>query len=137
MPIIELDMLIAYVNRADELHSVAVKIFNAVVNHKLKNIGVPASAYLEYELVLKSKGYDDESISKDIQAFQNIKNLEEIPLSSNVIIEASRLRQKYKLTYFDSLHAASALLFDGKIISTDNAYKRILELEVIDPRDIT
>ncbi len=137
MPAIELDMLIAYVNRADELHGVAVKIFNAIVNRKLKNIGVPSSAYLEYELVLKSKGYDDESISKDIQAFQNIKNLEEIPLSSNVIIEASRLRQKYKLTYFDSLHAASALLFDGKIISTDNAYKRILELEVIDPRDIT
>jgi len=137
MPAIELDMLIAYVNRADELHGVAVKIFNAIVNRKLKNIGVPSSAYLEYELVLKSKGYDDESISKDIQAFQNIKNLEEIPLSSNVIIEASRLRQKYKLTYFDSLHAASALLFDGKIISTDNAYKRILELEVIAPRDIT
>jgi len=136
MPVIELDMLIAYVNKADELHSVAVKIFNAIVNRKLKNIGVPSSAYLEYELVLKSKGYDDESISKDIQAFKNIKNLEEIPLSSNVIIEASRLRQTYKLTYFDSLHAASALLFDGKIISTDNAYRRVFELEVIDPKEI-
>ncbi len=42
----------------------------------------------------------------------------------------------YKLTYFDSLPAASALSFDRKIISTGNAYKRVSELEVIDPREL-
>ncbi len=46
MPIVELDMLIAYVNRADELHSVAVKVFDSIVKRELENVGVPTSAYL-------------------------------------------------------------------------------------------
>ncbi|HDI46818.1 MAG TPA: type II toxin-antitoxin system VapC family toxin [Candidatus Methanomethylia archaeon] len=72
----------------------------------------------------------------EVEAFRRLRNLGEVPLTSSVLIEASRLREQFKLTYFDSLHAASALLHDGKIASIDAAYSRIPELEVIDPRTL-
>lgn len=106
MPIIELDMLIAYVNIIDKLHRIASLIFTRIVNGELVNVAVPTSAYMEYELILRSKGYNEEVIRKDIEAFRLIKNLDEVPLTSNILIEASRLRNRYGLSYFDSLHAA-------------------------------
>ena len=136
MPVIELDMLIAFVNRADKLHGVAVRIFNEIVNGRLGNVVVPTSAYMEYELVLKSKGYSEDTVSSDIEAFRRIRNLGEIPLTSEIIVKASELRRKYYITYFDSLHAASALSHDKTIISTDRVYREISELKAIDPREI-
>ncbi len=136
MPVIELDMLIAFINPQDKLHEVAVKVFSKVVKGKLRGFSVASSAYLEYELILRSRGYPEEDIRLEVEAFRRLRNLGEVPLTSSVLIEASRLREQFKLTYFDSLHAASALLHDGKIASIDAAYSRIPELEVIDPRTL-
>ena len=136
MPVIELDMMIAMVNRADPLHSVAAKLFEEVAKGRLGGAAVPASAYMEYELVLRSKGYNTEAILGDIEAFRRIENLGEVPLTARVIVEAARLRDKYGLTYFDSLHAASALHHDKTIISTDKAYQKVPGLRTIDPRKL-
>ncbi len=136
MPVIELDMLIAYVNSLDKLHGIATKIFNKIVKGDLKNIAVPVSAYLEYNLVLRSRGYREEEICTDIESFRGIRGLGEIPLTSEILVASASLRIKYGLTFFDSLHAASALLYDGVIISVDKAYQRIRGLEVLDPRTV-
>ncbi len=134
MPIIELDMMIAFVNASDHLHRVAVEIFRKIAEGELTDGVIPASAYIEYELLLKSRGYDRATIEGDIEAFRRFPNLEEIPLSSDILLKASKLRASYSLTYFDSLHAASALLYDGAIISVDEAYRRVEALRVLDPR---
>jgi len=136
MPVIELDVLIAFVNKADRLHNIATEIFNKITTGELKGIAVPTSAYIEYELILKSRGYSENVIRNDIEAFKRVKNLGEIPLTSNIIIKASKLRETYKLTYFDSLHAASALLYDKTIVSIDEAYQRIPKLKVLNPKRI-
>ncbi|MEM1661103.1 MAG: hypothetical protein QXR17_08220 [Candidatus Bathyarchaeia archaeon] len=57
MPIIELDLLIALVNKEDGLHETASKIFEAAANGKIGKIAIAASALMEYELILKSRGY--------------------------------------------------------------------------------
>ncbi|MHC1628370.1 MAG: type II toxin-antitoxin system VapC family toxin [Candidatus Nezhaarchaeales archaeon] len=137
MPIIELDVMIAFVNASDKLHSIATMIFNKIINGELRDIAIPTSAYMEYELILKSRGYSEDTIQSDIQAFKRITNLKEIPLTSKILIEASKLRKNYNLTYFDSLHAASALQHDKTIISTDKAYQTIPKLKTINPRQIT
>ncbi|RLG56112.1 MAG: VapC toxin family PIN domain ribonuclease, partial [Thermoproteota archaeon] len=49
---------------------------------------------------------------------------------------ASELREKFKLTYFDSLHCASAILYDGVILSVDEAYDKVSEVHRIDPRSL-
>lgn len=102
----------------------------------MKNIYIPSSAFLEYELVLKSQGIDEIDILKDIIHFQNIKNIKEIPIDSSIIVTASKLREKYNLTYFDSLHCSSALKMDGIFISTDEDFKKIPHLKIIEPKSL-
>ncbi len=62
-----------------------------------------------------------------------IKNLGEIPLTSEIIIKALELKRKYNITYFDSLHAASALSHDKAIISNR---KISSGLKAINPREM-
>ncbi len=40
-------------------------------------------------------------------------------------MEAVRIRREYGLSYFDSLHAASAMGLDSTIMSFDEAYDRV------------
>jgi len=131
MPVIELDMLIALVNREDDHHEIASKIFNAISQGEIKNVAIAASALIEYELILRSRGYGDEDIAADIRSFTSIENMKEAPLTSEIILGALNLRVKYQLTYFDSLHAATAILWDGVIISADKAYLRVRELKAV------
>ncbi|MCD6443895.1 PIN domain-containing protein [Candidatus Bathyarchaeota archaeon] len=136
MPLIELDMLIAFVNVSDELHRTAVAVFEKIAEGELKNVVIPASAYMEYELVLRSRGYNENVIREDVESFRRIPNLGEAPLTSSILIEASRLRERYRLSYFDSLHAASALSYDRTIVSVDQAYQTVAGLKAIDPRSL-
>ncbi len=133
MPVIELDMLIALVNKSDKLHKVASGLFQAITSGRLKEMKLASSALLEYELVLRSRGYSEKDIRGDIEAFKLIPNLKEAFLTSEVIVKASSLREKYSLTYFDSLHCATAMLYDGKIVASDNAYDNVPEVRRLDP----
>jgi len=134
MPIIELDMLIAFVNKYDKLHEISKKLFHKILSGEMSGVKVASSAYLEYELVLKSRGYDLNEIYNDLNAFRHIKNLGEAPFTVEVVLKAIELRNTYKISYFDSLHAATALKYDKTIISTDYVYKEIKELKHIDPK---
>lgn len=136
MPIIELDMLIALVNKADKLHGVSKRLFQKISLGEISNVKVASSAYLEYELIFKSHGYKTADIYNDLQAFRYIKNLGEAPLTVSVILKAIDLRRKYSISYFDSLHAATALEYDKTIISADHIYGEIKELKYIDPEKI-
>ena len=133
MPVIEFDTLIAFVNPADRLHRYADKIFKKIVSGKLRDVRIATSALLEYELVLKSRGYSEAEIRKDISAFKSL--VKEVPITSDVIVKASELREKYSLTYFDSLHAATAILTDSVLISSDRDFERVEEVEVVKPYD--
>ena len=55
------------------------------------------------------------------------------PLTCEQIARAAELRREHGLTLYDSHHAASAILYDSRIISTDSAYDSIPGLERIDP----
>jgi len=89
------------------------------------------AAYLEYELILRSRGYSEKEIRNDLNNFRDMPNLDEAPLTLDILIKASELREKYNLSFFDSLHAATALPSDKVIISMDPDYGRIRELRTI------
>lgn len=91
---------------------------------------------MEYELLLKSKKIKTPELIKDIIHFKALENIKEIPLNSSIIILAQKLRESYNLTYFDSLHCASALHADGMIISTDKDFKNIKNLKLIAPNTL-
>lgn len=128
--------MIGLISTTDRLHEISRQVFELIKSNDLKNIYFPSSAFLEYELVLKSQNIADNDILKDIIHFQNIENVKEIPLDSSIIISASKLREEHGLTYFNSLHCACALQTDQKMISTDKAIMNLEILEVIDPKSL-
>ncbi len=128
--------MIGLVSKTDRFHELSIKIFDKIKKNYIKNVYIPSSAYLEYELLLKSRNIDELEIIRDIVHFKNIKNIKEIPIDSSIIILASQLRDVYNLTYFDSLHCGSAIHKDGSIISSDKDFKKISNLVVIEPESL-
>ncbi len=100
----------------------------------------------ELELNLKSgnilierRRADLENIAKFFDDLGRLLHLYDIgifPLTCEQTVKAAHLRRKYNLTFYDSHHAASAMLYDSKIISTDDAYDVVLGLTRIDPYSI-
>ena len=136
MPVIELDMLIAFVNPLDKHHTIASDLFMKIRDRRIKNVSTAASAYLEYQLVHKSRGYGESEIRRDLEMFRVFPNIGERNLSLNTLIQASEFREKYGLSFFDSMHAATAVLADQKIISKDQTYERITGLVRLDPQEL-
>ncbi|KPV62057.1 MAG: PIN domain protein [Candidatus Bathyarchaeota archaeon BA1] len=134
MPVIELDMLIAFVNPLDKHHAITSNLFMKIRDRQIKNVSTTASAYLEYQLIHKARGYGESEIRRDLEMFRVFPNLGERNLSLNILIKASELRDKYGLSFFDSLHAATAMLTDQKVISSNQTYDRIAGLVRLDPQ---
>ncbi len=132
MPVVELDMLVALVNRHDRFHKLADELFAKVAAGKVR-VAVAASALVEYELLLRSRGYPEKDVRRDLRAFKEL--LPDVPLSSDVVVIASEMREEYGLTYFDSLHAASALVLDGVIVSMDRDYEGVKGLKAVKPEE--
>lgn len=69
----------------------------------------------------------------DLSQLLYLYKLSVFPLTCEQIAKAANLRKKYNLTFYDSHHAASAMLYDSKIISTDNTYDSVIGLKRINP----
>ena len=136
MPVIELDMLVGYTNKKDRLHRVASQIFASISEGKLEGVYAASSAYIEYELFSKAMGVPTIQIARELQSFQFFPNLQEHALSLSIILNGSILRDHYGLTFFDSLHASTALANDGDIISVDKAYDNVQGLTRIEPSSL-
>ena len=129
-------MLIGLISSFDKLHNTSKEIFEKINSNEIKNIYIPSSVFMEYELLLKSKKIKTPELIRDIIHFKALENIKEIPLNSSIIILAQKLRENHNLTYFDSLHCASALHADGMIISTDKDFKNIKNLKLIAPNTL-
>lgn len=131
-----MDLIIGLISSFDKLHDISKEIFEKINSNGIKNVYIPSSVFLEYELLLKSRKINVSELVRDIIHFKTLENIKEIPLNSSIIVLAQTLREKYKLTYFDSLHSASALHADGIMISSDNDFKNIKNLKVIEPNKL-
>lgn len=67
----------------------------------------------------------------------SVPNVNSLALAPKTILLAIKLREDYDLSFFDSHHIAVALENDGKLISTDQEFDRVPELELIDPIVLT
>ena len=129
-------MIIGLISSFDKLHGLSKEIFEKISSNEIKNVFIPSSVFMEYELLLKSKKIKTTELIRDIIHFKALENIKEIPLNSSIIILAQKLRENHNLTYFDSLHCASALNVDGIIISTDKDFKNIKNLKLIEPSSL-
>ena len=72
----------------------------------------------------------------DLSQLLSLYKLDIYPLTCQQIAKAANLRKKHNLTFYDSHHAASAMLYDSKIISTDNTYDSVIGLKRLNPYSI-
>ncbi len=148
MPLIETDLLYAAMDKSDHHHKVAKQIFSLIKDREIRETALSSLSLHELELNLKAGNIlirskvatpkDTILFFKKINDLLKVYSIKLLPLTCNQIIKATELRKKHKeLTFYDSHHAAAAILHDKKIISTDKVYDKIKGLQRIDPYNYT
>jgi len=96
---------------------------------------VPDTAALEFQVVLRARGRNLSQVKMALLALHEAltrSNVEEAKtVSVSLLAFQSELEEKYGLSYFDSLIAASALTLDRQVISDDDAFERVPNLKRI------
>jgi len=122
LPVADTDLLFALSPR-DPKHRVVLQLVRKL------DIVVPDVVVLEFALVLRNRGKSPQEIRAALQALHTIMERLHLPLlptlSPSLLSLACELEQRYQLTFFDSLVAATALLHDNQVVSDDKAFDKV------------
>ena len=133
MVLIETDVVIALASKTDKHHEDIKRLLD-----KLTTIKLSPYSLIELDLLVTShnlivKTPDFYQALNDVLEYYKISVL--APRSSH-FIEAWNLRKKYNLTFFDSLHAATALEEKETLVSYDKMYSKVKELNYRHPSSL-
>ena len=133
MAIIETDFILALASKTDKHHNTVRNLVK-----KIKHLKLSPYSMLELDLIIASKSIivklpDFYDVLDKVIAFYNISIL---PQKVKHLSKAYILRRKYNLSYFDSLHAATAIEENDVLISFDKNYANIKELKYMNPRKL-
>jgi len=131
MPLLENDVIFAYLNEYDPNHTTAERIFQKLQNAEI-TLEISSVSLIEMELIYRSEKIE-EQLLKDLAAIAALPNVKYAPLTPDIAVASVYLRQTLNLTFFDSHYAATALNQDRKILSFDQAYDKVPGLTRIKP----
>jgi predicted nucleic acid-binding protein len=134
MPLLENDVIFAYLNEYDPNHTTAERIFKKLRNGEIA-VEVSSVSLIEMELIYRSEKMEDKLL-KNLAAIAALPNVKYIPLTPDVAVASVYLRQTLNLTFFDSHYAATALDQDRTIISFDQAYDKVPGITRIKPDSV-
>ena len=134
MPLLENDVLFAYLNENDPKHTVAEKILKKLQKGEI-SAEISSVSLIEMELIYRSEKVEDELL-KDLAAVAALPHVKYVALTPDVAVASVYLRQTLNLSFFDSHYAATALNIDRKVISFDQAYDGVPGLTRIKPDSI-
>jgi len=134
MPLLENDVIFAFLNEYDPNHTVAEKVFQKIRSGE-SMVEISSVSLLEMELIYKSERMEDKLL-KDLAALAALPNVKYIALTPDMAVASVYLRQTLNLTFFDSHYAAAALNLDRRIVSFDQSYDRVHGLTRLDPAAI-
>lgn len=132
--LIESDLFLAYIKKEDRLKPPAGKILGGIQSGRLK--GFYASTATIQEVVFwffNRKLYHE--LVEAVNAITHIDNLRWVDITPEICLNASLLMDEYGVNPFDAYHAATAILEDKAIVSTEHVYDRIKGVKRIEPRD--
>ena len=129
MPLIETDIIYAFLNKNDFYHDNANRIIK-LINAGELDVKISSISLIELQLIYKSKEIEYE-FEMDLIDLQRINNIVWAPLDVASSLTAIHLRKKYNLSFFDSLHVGIAINLDKQIISQDEVYDNIAGLKRI------
>ncbi len=134
MPLLENDVIFAYLNEYDPNHETAETIFQKLKNGEI-TVEVSSVSLIEMELIYRAEKMENKLL-RDLAAIAALPNVEYVALKPDTAVASVYLRQTLNLTFFDSHYAAASLNLDRKIISFDQAYDRVPGLTRIKPETI-
>lgn len=134
MPLLENDVIFAYLNEYDTKHDVAEKIFEKLKKGDI-SVEISSVSLIEMELIYRSEKRENRLL-RDLAALAALPHVKYVPFIPDVAVTSVYLRQTLNLTFFDSHYAATALSLDRKVISFDQAYDKIPGLVRIKPNTI-
>ena len=123
MPLLENDIIFAYLNEYDNNHAIAERIFEKLQSGEIQ-VEVSSVSLIEMELIYRSERKEDKLL-RDLAAMAALPNVKYVPLTPDIAVASVYLRQTLNLTFFDSHYATTALNLDRTIISLDQAYDRV------------
>lgn len=129
MPVADTELLFA-LNPRDHRHKHAIRLLK-----ELSGLMVPDTALLEFQAVLRARGRNLSQLKMAVLALHEALTRSDVKevktLSLSLLALQSELEDRYGLSYFDSLIAASALTLDRQVISDDEAFDRVPNLKRI------
>jgi len=115
MPVADTDLLFA-INPRDHKHKHAMRLLKEV-----SGLIVPDTATLEFQVVLRARGRSPSQVRMALLALHEAltqNNVKEVKtLSTSLLAFQSELEERYRMSYFDSLIAASTLTLDRQVVS--------------------
>jgi predicted nucleic acid-binding protein len=120
-------VLVGTINPKDESHSVAQAHMQSISSDP--ETFLPFSSALEFDLVLKARGYTDDERANALEWLVSSVPPGKVACNSlSSLTEAARL-QKDGMSYFDSLIAALALGSDGVVVTKDREISGVVKTE--------
>lgn len=136
MPLIETDLLKAFIDPEDALHAHAVKAYELLSK---KDYVLSSVSFIELDLILKSSGFSGDEREEIFHTlYLRLIKARLAELNAHAVQNAARLQSKYDAPrfYFDSLHLGLAMCHDSRIISSDKYFDSVDEVTRIDPADL-
>ena len=131
----ETDVLLAVLNPKDSLNAPARKV--------LEQSAMLLSPYslLEMNLLVRAGKLeisDYAGFARDLDALLAANSIRTLNDMAEFHSEARRLEERFKLTFFDSLHAAVSKVQKETLVSFDKAYDRLRSSGVtrLDPKEL-
>ena len=130
--LLETGFLLA-LNPNDRNHRWALDILARARRGELE-IGISPAAPVEVSLILRSGGMNDSSIAEVLRAMEEAISLYTTPryyeLTLHHLSYAAELRARYSdLTFFDSIHAAVAIINRLTYMDLDPVVRKVVEHE--------
>lgn len=117
MYIIETDIVYAVMKRKDPL-----KGWAKLILRKSRKLYCSSATLVEVLSVLKALGRF-ESLALKVSVLSNFPNIEFLPVTPEIAGKAASIRMEGQLTFFDSFYAATALVLDATLVSSDAAFE--------------
>ncbi len=130
--LIETDTIISLVRRNDKHHHNTLKILE---KHR-GELSLSPYSLSELDLLIWSDTFrvkDRESFFKLLEDTIKFYNVDIVKPRELHIAKAYELRLKHRLSFFDSLHAATAIIEKIPLLSYDRVYEKVKELSYINP----
>jgi len=126
----ETDVLVALASRTDRHHGEARRLLERLTAVKLSPYSLVELDLLIASQCLRVRLPDFYSALEGVLAYYGVEDLRPRPAHFEA---AWGFRRRYGLTFFDSLHAAAAVKEGGVLVSYDEGYRAVEELEYRHP----